>query len=558
MPAKLVVRSASGRVTEFPLVKDETKIGRVSQRNDLVVDDLAVSREHAAIRRQGADFVLHDLKSANGTLVNGEWVDAPRLLRPGDLISLGKTECAFELEAPPPRRTETTGQVRFGEIHDVDGTVMVSVVPEELLSLLKEPASSPAVSAAALAPVEVATAPGQPPEVEDLKRLQKKARILGLLYELGRTLGTAFSLPEIYKKASEMLFSVTPADHCLILLRSPETGNLEPVSVEVSDSYKSRGATGRDIVISRTITGRVVQEGIALLVYDAQKDFGSESIMMQAIQSVMCAPLLGTQGLLGIVYVDRRDMLSRFEEEDLDLLSAISSQTAIAIENTLSREQLQKEAAVRERLGRFLPAGVVERVLAGEIKLGGVAQEVTTLFADIRGFTPLSERTSPEGVVEILNEHFALMTEAILGNGGTLDKYIGDSVMALFGAPDSDPENDPVHAVTAAVEMQRAMTNVNEALHRRGLPTIAIGVGVHTGRVIVGEIGSERQMNYTAIGDSVNLAARLESNAAPGQILVSAETARRLAGLFPVRELSPIRVKGKTEPIPVFDVSWQS
>jgi adenylate cyclase len=558
MAAKLIVRSSSGRVTEFPLVKDETKIGRVSHRNDLIVDDLAVSREHAAIRKQGLDWVLHDLKSANGTLVNGEWVDGPRLLRQGDLISLGKTECQFEVEAAQ-KKSDTTGQVRFGEIHDVDGTVMVSVVPEELLSLLKETAVAPSVSSASLRPVEVATAPGAaaPPEADDLKRLQKKARILGLLYELGRTLGTAFSLPEIYKKASQMLFSVTPADHCLILLKSPVTGLLEPVSVEVSDSFKARGFTGRDIVISRTITGRVTKEGIALLVYDAQKDFGSESIMMQAIQSVMCAPLLGTQGLLGIVYVDRRDMLSRFEEEDLDLLSAISSQTAIAIENTLTREQLQREAAVRERLGRFLTAGVVERVLKGEIKLGGVSQEVTTLFADIRGFTPLSERTSPEGVVDILNEHFGLMTEAILENGGTLDKYIGDSVMALFGAPDSDPANDPVHAVSAALEMQRAMSKVNAKLSQRGLPTIAIGVGIHTGRVVVGEIGSERQMNYTAIGDAVNLAARLESNAAPGQILVSADTAKRLGDGFTVRPLPPIRVKGKAEPVPVFDVAWQ-
>lgn len=557
MKAKLIVRAASGRVTEFPLVKDETKIGRVSNRNDLVLDDLAVSREHAAVRRQGEEFVLHDLKSANGTLVNGEWVDAPRVLKTGDVVSIGKTECSFDMEEAP-KKTETTGQVRFGEIHDVDGTVMVSVVPEELLSLLKEPRQSGTAVSAAYRPVEPTTVPGTPPPVpDDLKRLQKKARILGLLYELGRTLGTAFSLPEIYKKASEMLFSVTPADHCLILLRSPETALLEPVSVEVSESYKARGASGRDIVISRTITGRVMKEGIALLVYDAQKDFGSESIMMQAIQSVMCAPLVGTQGQLGVVYVDRRDMLSRFEEEDLDLLSAIASQTAIAIENTLSREQLQKEAAVRDRLGRFLPAGVVERVLAGEIKLGGVSQDVTTLFADIRGFTPLSERTSPEAVVDILNEHFGLMTEAILGNGGTLDKYIGDSVMALFGAPDSDPVNDPVHAVAAAIEMQRAMGKVNAKLSQRNLPTISIGVGIHSGRVVVGEIGSERQMNYTAIGDAVNLAARLESNAAPGQILLSADTAERLHDGFLLNALPPIRVKGKAEPVPVFEVAWQ-
>lgn len=554
--AKLIVRHESGRLTEFPLVKDEIKIGRVSQKNDLVIDDLAVSREHATIRREADGFVVLDLKSANGTLLNGAWLSAPHRLKTGDVIGIGKTECTFELETPA-RKSE---EIRFGEIQDMDGTVMVSVVPAELLSALKAAAPG-AGSISAVRPVEVRTRGGTgATSDEEITRLQKKARILALLYELGRTLGTVFSLPEIYKKASEMLFSVTPADHCLILLRDRATGELKATSIEVSEGLKARGVGihGREnLVISRTITSRVVKEGIALLVYDAQKDFGSESIMMQAIQSVMCAPLLGKEGLLGAIYVDRRDMLSRFEEEDLDLLSAIASQTAIAIENTVARDQLQREAAVRDRLSRFLPAGVVDRVLAGEIKLGGVSQEVTTLFADIRGFTPMSEKATPEAVVEILNEHFTIMTDAVVRFGGTLDKYIGDSVMALFGAPYNKPDQDPANAVRAAMDMQMGMTQVNESLTRRGLPNITIGIGVNTGRVIVGEIGSEKQMNYTAIGDAVNLAARLESNALPGQILLSAATAAKLGDGIKLRPLPPIKVKGKSEPIPIFEVAWK-
>ncbi|HEV8269292.1 MAG TPA: adenylate/guanylate cyclase domain-containing protein, partial [Thermoanaerobaculia bacterium] len=298
------------------------------------------------------------------------------------------------------------------------------------------------------------------------------------------------------------------------------------------------------------------KEGIALLVYDAQKDFGSESIMMQAIHSVMCAPMMGKAGLIGVIYVDRRDLLSRFEGDDLDLLSAIALQTAIAIDATRARDQLQKEALVREKLGRFLPAGVVDRVLAGEIKLGGVSQEVTPLFADIRGFTRMSEQTTPEEVVQVLNEHFTIMTDAVVKFGGTLDKYIGDSVMALFGAPTNNPEEDPINAVNAAIEMQQGMKLVNEKLSERGLPNIQIGIGINTGNVVVGEIGSEKQMNYTAIGDPVNLAARLESNAKPGQILVSATTAERLEGRFALNELPPLMVKGKVEPVRVYEVAW--
>jgi adenylate cyclase len=550
---KLIVRQENGRLTEFPLAKEEVKIGRTAQRNDLVLDDPAVSREHAAIRRDPFGYVLIDLGSVNGTLVNGDPLHGPRVLTSGDVVSIGNSTLTYQIEEPEKRE-----DVHFGE-QDLTGTIMVSLVPEELLSGLKE-ATSPPIT------------PPPPPEerhddtsagraaravAPELARLQKKAKILALLYELGRTLGTVFSLPEIYKKASEMLFSVTPADHCLILLRDPKSGELTPAAVETRAALKNPLADKKgNIVISRTIAQRVVREGIALLVYDAQKDFGSDSIMMEAIRSVMCAPLSGTQGILGAIYADRRDLLSRFEEDDLDLLSAIASQTAIAIESTMAREQLQKEAAVRERLGRFLPAGVVDRVIAGEIKLGGVAQEVTTLFADIRGFTPMSEVTSPETVVEVLNEHFTIMTDAVIDFGGTLDKYIGDSVMALFGAPYQNPEYDPVHAVEAAIRMQKGMTVVNEKLVARGLPTIRIGIGINTGRVIVGEIGSEKQMNYTAIGDAVNLAARLESNAKPGQILVSSTTAAKLKGTFPLNPLPPITVKGKSEPVAVFEVTW--
>ncbi len=148
------------------------------------------------------------------------------------------------------------------------------------------------------------------------------------------------------------------------------------------------------------------------------------------------------------------------------------------------------------------------------------------------------------------------MTDAVIEFGGTLDKYIGDSVMALFGAPQANPEHDPIHAVDAAIRMQKGMEIVNQKLTARGLPTIRIGIGVNTGRVIVGEIGSEKQMNYTAIGDAVNLAARLESNAKPGQILVSSATARKLKNAFALNQLPPITVKGKAEPIAIYEVVW--
>jgi len=175
----------------------------------------------------------------------------------------------------------------------------------------------------------------------------------------------------------------------------------------------------------------------------------------------------------------------------------------------------------------------------------------------VRGFTRLAEHTAPEQVVGLLNRYFSAMTEIIFAYGGTLDKYIGDGLMALFGAPTATPE-DATHAVQAAVEMQRQMRHINTDLRAAGLPEISIGVGLHTGEATVGYVGSERRTEYTAIGDTVNLASRLESNAQPGQILIS-EAVIGACGTdrFTLAQQPPLTVKNRVQPVPVFAVSWQ-
>jgi class 3 adenylate cyclase len=174
----------------------------------------------------------------------------------------------------------------------------------------------------------------------------------------------------------------------------------------------------------------------------------------------------------------------------------------------------------------------------GGVELGGVIQPVTVLFADIRNFTQLSEQMDAREVVLLLNEFFTAMTQVILDAGGTLDKYIGDCVMALFGAPVPAPD-DLQRAVQAAMQMQRATT-------------IPIGVGLHTGLAVVGNIGSSQRMQYTAIGDTVNVAARLVSLAAPGQIIVS-EGVRNLADAF-FEPLGEVELKGRQRKMNVFSL----
>jgi adenylate cyclase len=212
----------------------------------------------------------------------------------------------------------------------------------------------------------------------------------------------------------------------------------------------------------------------------------------------------------------------------------------------------------RANYSRFLPEYVVKQMLDNpeSFKLGGVNQTITILFADIRGFTRISEHSPPERIVGLLNRYFSAMTDIIFAHGGTLDKYLGDGLMALFGAPTATPE-DANNALNAAVAMQRRILGINMDLHSEGFPELGVGIGLHSGEVTVGYIGSERRSEYTAIGDTVNTAARLESNALGGQILISDATAKAAHSRYKLKPREPITVKNRTQPVVLWEVDWQ-
>lgn len=220
---------------------------------------------------------------------------------------------------------------------------------------------------------------------------------------------------------------------------------------------------------------------------------------------------------------------------------------------------------VVERKGRYLrrafgsyvsPDLVAELVRHPErLQLGGQRRELTVLFSDIRGFTTLSEGLAPEELVKLLNRYLSPMTRLVLEEKGTLDKYIGDAIMALFNAP-LDLADHPTRACSCAVGMLQALSELNETLLRDQLPAIAIGIGIHTGQAVVGNMGADNRFDYTAIGDSVNLASRLESltKRYGVPVIVSGDTRQRAEGTFHFRELDLVRVKGKQQPVAIFEL----
>jgi adenylate cyclase len=546
--AHLKITDASGRQWQFSfLPQTACTIGRAPD-NSVVLDDPRASRYHAHINQlENGVFNIIDgavingqlRRSANKVFINGE-PSFEHQLKNGDRITIGASTLRFE----QPDEERTT-DVRYDDKPLGHTQLLIS--------------ASDVMSTVLRSKEEVATSPQRD---KVLETLQRKANILSALYEMSKTLGSVFDLNAIFEKATDIIFRSTPADRVVALLAdhdSDEDGNLTPIAMRARDNRLE--AHARKLSIGRTITRKVMRDRVALLSQDAASDeqfAGVDSIVSQGVRSTICAPLMTESRVHGALYADRLDPFAAFKPDDLELISAVAAQTAIAVENARAHERLAREEVARANYSRFLPEYVVKQMLENpeSFKLGGTSQTITILFADIRGFTRISEHVNPEKIVNLLNRYFSAMTEIIFAHGGTLDKYLGDGLMALFGAPTATPD-DASNALNAAVAMQRRLLGINRELRDEGLAEIGVGMGLHTGEAIVGYIGSDRRSEYTAIGDTVNTSSRLESNARGGEILISDATARAAHSRYKLKPREPIMVKNRQQPVNLWEVDWQ-
>jgi adenylate cyclase len=210
---------------------------------------------------------------------------------------------------------------------------------------------------------------------------------------------------------------------------------------------------------------------------------------------------------------------------------------------------------VRSNFERFFSPGMAARIAASPdaIELGGERRQVAVLFGDIRNFTPLSAAMEPDETARLLTEFFTEMVECVFRHGGTLDKFIGDSVMAQWGAPIGAPD-DAQRALAAALEMMDALTVLNERWRARGRPELGIGIGLAYGEVFAGNIGSERRLEYTVIGDTVTTASRVCAAAAAGEVLLTDEFRQALSAPPPLADCPPLELRGKRQPVAVYRV----
>lgn len=236
-------------------------------------------------------------------------------------------------------------------------------------------------------------------------------------------------------------------------------------------------------------------------------------------------------------------------------LFARSRRRELRLERALDASSRQLEH-LQQAFHKFAPQEVVEEIVHRGVSAKGERREVTILFADLVGFTAMSERMDPEVLVRILNGYFQAMSRAITAHRGHVSKFIGDGILALFGAPDANPWQ-AIDAVEAALAMRAALARYNEDLARQGWPALGLGVGIHQGPLIAGIVGSNELMEYTVIGDTVNTASRIEglTRKLGTDILVSAAVQSRLDGRFALRECEAMEVKGKTDRIRTFAVT---
>jgi adenylate cyclase len=304
----------------------------------------------------------------------------------------------------------------------------------------------------------------------------------------------------------------------------------------------------------------VMRERVALVTFDAQADqrlSGGESIRMHKIRSAMCAPLWSGERIMGVIQVDSPFQVGAFGERDLDVLTTLANYVAVAVERIRYARTAERERLARTRLERYHSPGVIEEVMRrGDEGVQSLqSAEATVLFADLVGFTAFAENAPPESVAESLDAFLDLSVEAIFRAGGTLDKFIGDCVMAFFGAPVAQPDH-ALRAVRAAIEIQEGLAAWNARRIADGLPGFKVRIGVNSGPVVVGDIGSSRRVDYTVLGNTVNVAARLEALVAqPDDVVLGPETHRLLNGTIRTEPLGELQLKGLQQRIRAYRVA---
>ena len=489
--AKLLIFHPDKPLQELELRAFNT-LGR-HPKQTIQIDDRVVSKEHALITLAEDLYWIQDIGSRNGTFVNGDKIKGRTKLNSNDVIRLGSTQMRYI--------NEQRGNLKSDSIlfHKDDIKSLSSIrsrIDNDQMPKGFRPER----------------------EIVDITSLRADYEKLRAVFELHEAAGDQMDLDTLLDRILSKIFELVNASRGVILLED-EDGNLEP------RSFNQVSGQQEDFHLSQTILQEVREKRAGILSDDARLDSRfeeSKSIVMQGIRSIMCVPLVYGNEFLGAIYLDTQFATGVFTEKDLQMIAVFANQASAKIITAKLARTAEQEAVARTQLSRLLSPNLVEEVVKGHLNVnqGGTLVDASVLFADIRGFTRLSERMAPQDLISTLNEYFEIMVEIIFKYDGTLDKFIGDEIMAVWGAPIAQ-EDHGLRAMKAAYEIREALERFNRFRVANGDVPLKIGIGINSGQMVAGYLGSSKTLSYTVLGDVVNVAARLCSHAQPGEILVS-------------------------------------
>ena len=508
--------------------------------SDLPIYDPTVSRQHAEVTVDDEGVRVKDFGSSNGTFVNGAQVTEASAVD-GDTVTFGRIAFKVVEVTPPDAKPAAPEPMDFAP-PPPEATIVKQIVVPDSGGFEAQPEDRP--SAAQL------QVDGETPE-------EFQARKLRMLLDISQALSRQKDVDKLLEKVVDITFQVMNVDRVSILM-------VEGEELVPRISKNKLGGSGGSRHVPQSIARQVVEQRLAILTDNAAADerFAGKSIVVQSVRSAMCAPLLGggkggsDQGnVLGLIYVDSQTSLDAFGDEDLEFLIAFSGIAAVAIENSQLINQIQREAVVLSNFQRYFAPNLAEQIAEQEeeVRLGGTKRPVVVFFSDIRGFTSMSEKMGPDDIATLLNEYFTEMVEIVFENNGTLDKFMGDAIMALWGAPIAN-EDDADRAMKAAIEMQSVLAQLNVRWAAQGRQRVEIGIGIDYYEVFAGNIGSDRRLEYTVIGDAVNTASRLCSMAGEGEIIISQRFYDELKNQPAVDPQEALELKGKVDKVNVYRV----
>jgi len=512
-----IVCSHRGTDKTMEMPENDFVLGRAHENSPVLLDlsfDKKISRLHARIWKENGDAWIEDCESRRGTRLNDIEIKGKgrQRLQIGDMLVVGDSTLRVEsIDA-----TDVFAQTNYLEF------------------------------GASLSQDERHTDTGvnidRTLDATDLDSVYSKAtgdagaKRLRLVCELPLQFASKTQLEDLLPTIVDRLVELVPnAESWALALRDPQTDTL------LLKAYRSE----YDPHISETLSRRAMSERKGFIWNRSVTGDMTGSIWASSIITGMYAPLLWQDEAFGVICAESHHVDRMFGEEDLRLIVFMAQYAAMAVGSHGLQEKLRQESIISAKLSRQFSPKVAARLLKyrGNLRLGGERSEVTILNSDIRGFTKLTEEMEPDDIVEMLNDYFAELVPIVFSYEGTIDKFIGDAILAVFGSPEPDPKQHE-HALRAAMEMQAAVVKVNQKRRARGLPCAEPGIGIHCGEVVHGFVGTADRMEFTVIGDVVNKASRYCAGAGKGEVLISPEMHQRV---WKIVQVEPVTIGTKHE-----------